>query len=278
MNARPPATKISALVSDVDGTLVDANKALTEATRAAVAELHARGIAFTIISSRPPRGMRMLIEPLKITAPIAGFNGGILANPDLSAIEDHAPSPESARAAVDILSGHDVEVWVFSGDDWFVRDSHGLNVDREIRTVQFQPTVVDGFESGLRAAHKIVGVSNDFALLSQCEEEIRKKLGNAASVIRSQRYYLDITHKLANKGDAVVALSKLMGVPTEEIAVIGDGNNDVAMFERCGLSIAMGNADPDVQKAAQFVTAANTDDGFAKAVRNYVLGESGVRS
>lgn len=278
MNGRPPATKISALISDVDGTLVDGSKALTDATSAAVADLHARGIAFTIISSRPPRGMRMLIEPLKITAPIAGFNGGILARPDLSIIEDHAPSPETAHKAVDILSGHNVEVWVFSGNDWFVRDLHGLNVDRETHTVQFSPSAVDNFENGLRAAHKIVGVSNDFDLLSKCEDEIRAKIGNDASVIRSQRYYLDITHKLANKGDAVVALSKLMGVPTEEIAVIGDGNNDVAMFERCGLSIAMGNAGDDVKKQAQFVTAANTDDGFAKAVRNYVLAEKGVHS
>jgi len=171
-----------------------------------------------------------------------------------------------------------VEVWVFSGNDWLVRDVHGLNVDREIRTVQFQPTAVEDFGVGLQAAGKIVGVSNDFDLLTRCEDEIRTKLGDAASVIRSQRYYLDITHRLANKGDAVVALSKLMGVPTEEIAVIGDGNNDIAMFERCGLSIAMGNAGPDVQKEAQFVTAPNTDDGFAKAVRNYVLGAHGVHS
>jgi Cof subfamily protein (haloacid dehalogenase superfamily) len=278
MNERPLPRKISALISDVDGTLVDQNKNLTEGARAAVADLHARGIAFTIISSRPPRGMRMLIEPLEITAPIAGYNGGILAKPDLSVIEDHAASPEAAQETVDILSGRDVEVWVFSGNDWLVRDSHGLHIDREIRAVQFPPTVVEDFGNGLRAANKIVGVSDDFDLLTRCEKEIRTKLGNAASVIRSQRYYLDITHRLANKGDAVEALSKLMGIPMEEIAVIGDGSNDVAMFERSGLSIAMGNADPEVQKQAQFVTASNTDDGFAKAVRNYVLSDRGANS
>ena len=272
MSERPRPAKISALISDVDGTLVDDNKALTNATIAAVADLHARGIAFSIISSRPPRGLRMLIEPLKITAPIAGFNGGILATPALAVIEDHILSPEAARAAVDILSGHDVEVWIFGGDGWQVRDPGGLYVDREIRTVQFPPSVVADFEDDLRAAHKIVGVSDDFDLLSRCEDEVRAKLGNAASVVRSQRYYLDITHPLANKGDGVTALSRLMGIPMEEIAVIGDGNNDVAMFERSGLSIAMGNAGPDVQKQAQFVTAPNTDDGFAKAVQNYVLG------
>jgi len=264
--------KISALISDVDGTLVNSDKILTENAKAAVAELHAAGIAFTIISSRPPRGMRMLIESLGIVKPIAGFNGGIIAMPDLSVVERHSPLPEAARNAVDILTEHQVEVWVFSGDDWLVSDLHGLNIDREVRTVQFSPTLVATFADALSSVGKIVGVSDDFDLLTRCEEELRTELADCASVVRSQRYYLDITHPLANKGAAVLALSKLLGVPLEEIAVIGDGSNDVAMFERCKFSIAMGNAAPEVQRQAQFVTSSNDAEGFAEAVRRFVLG------
>jgi hydroxymethylpyrimidine pyrophosphatase-like HAD family hydrolase len=76
---------------------------------------------------------------------------------------------------------------------------------------------------------------------------------------------------MANKGVAVARLAALMGVPIGEVAVIGDGHNDVGMFAQSGLSIAMGNAPPDVQKQARFVTTANDQDGFAKAVRTYIL-------
>jgi hydroxymethylpyrimidine pyrophosphatase-like HAD family hydrolase len=76
---------------------------------------------------------------------------------------------------------------------------------------------------------------------------------------------------MANKGVAVVRLAALMGVPMSEVAVIGDGHNDVGMFAQSGLSIAMGNAPPDVQKRARFVTATNDKDGFAEAVRTYIL-------
>src|ERR1700688_5119288 len=96
------STKISAVVSDVDGTLVTDDKILTAAAQAAVAELHARGIIFAIISSRPPRGLRMLLDPLGITTPVCGFNGGVIATSDLSVITEHFLSPEVGRARVDL--------------------------------------------------------------------------------------------------------------------------------------------------------------------------------
>ena len=269
---RSPARKISALVSDVDGTLVADDKTLTPRAVAAVAQLRARGIIFTIISSRPPRGLRLLIEPLAITTPIGCFNGGVLASPDLTVITEHLLSPETARHAVAMLDAHKVQVWVFSGQDWLVRDLDAAYVEHEVHTVGFRPTRIEDFGDALDVAAKIVGVSKDFQLLAKCEEDGQVTLADQACVARSQSYYLDITHPLANKGFALAELAKLLAVPLAEIAVIGDGDNDVAMFERSGLSIAMGNASPDVRQAADFVTDSNREDGFAKAVERFILG------
>jgi Cof subfamily protein (haloacid dehalogenase superfamily) len=268
---RCPPTKISALVSDVDGTLVTDDKTLTARAEAAVAELRASGIIFAVISSRPPRGLRMLLEPLAITTPVCGFNGGVIATPDLSVITEHLLSPEIARRAVDMLDVPQVQVWVFSGQDWQVRDAHGPYVGLEEHTVGFRPTVVENFGHTLDVAAKIVGVSKDFELLARCERDLRATLAGHATVARSQSYYLDITHPLANKGVALSELARLLNIPLAEIAVIGDGGNDVAMFERGGLSIAMGNASPEVQRAADFVTDSNRDDGFANAVERFIL-------
>ena len=103
--------------------------------------------------------------------------------------------------------------------------------------------------------------------LAQCERDVRAALVGQATVARSQPYYLDITHPLGNKGEALSTIAKLLAVPLTEIAVIGDGHNDIAMFERSGFSIAMGNANPEVRQAADFVTGSNRDDGFAQAVK-----------
>src|ERR1700726_4630091 len=89
--------RIALLLSDVDGTLVTQNKELTEAARLAVHDLHRAGVRFAITSGRPPRGMRMLIEPLAIDTPIAGFNGGAFVNPDLSLLEERRLDREIGR-------------------------------------------------------------------------------------------------------------------------------------------------------------------------------------
>ena len=135
--ARALPFKCSAVISDVDGTLVTDDKVLTARAQAAVAELHASGILFSIISSRPPRGLRMLLEPLAITTPVGGFNGGVIATRDLSVITEHLLSSQVARRAVDILNARGVQVWVFSGQDWLVRDPDGPYVPLEQRTVGF---------------------------------------------------------------------------------------------------------------------------------------------
>ena len=268
---RNVSPKILTLVSDVDGTLVTDGKVLTARTQAAVAKLHACGIKFAIISSRPPRGLGMLLRPLGITTPVCGFNGGVIATRDLTVITERLLSPEVARCAVSLLDAHNVQVWVFSGQDWLVRDCDEPYVRFEERTVGFQPTLVDNFGQSLDAANKIVGVSKEFEILSQRERDVRAALADHATVARSQSYYLDITHPLANKGVALSEIARLLGVPLAEIAVIGDGGNDVAMFERSGLSIAMGNASPAVQRVANFVTESNHDDGFANAVERFIL-------
>jgi Cof subfamily protein (haloacid dehalogenase superfamily) len=271
-NACPLPFKCSAVISDVDGTLVTDDKVLTACAQAAVAELRARGILFSIIISRPPRGLRMLIERLGIETPVGGFNGGVIATPDLAAVTQHLLPSQVARRAVDTLNARGVEVWVFSGQNWLLRNPDGPYVPLEQHTVGFRPTIVEDFGSALDAAAKIVGVSKDFDLLEQCERDVRVALTGSAFVARSQRYYLDITHPLANKGAALTEIAKLLGIPLAEIATIGDGSNDVAMFERSGLSIAMGNASPQVQQKADFVTDSNSDDGFAKAIERFILG------
>jgi len=265
--------KISALISDVDGTLVTDDKILTEATRAAVARLHAAGIVFAIISSRPPRGLRMLVEPLALTTPMAGFNGGVFVTPQLSQTREHLLAPATARRAVELITARGAQAWVFTVEDWLVRDPDGPYVKHEERTVQFPPVAVEDFGSNLERAGKIVAVSEDFDLLKELETEARALLGSEASVARSQPYYLDFTHPLANKGASLLEFSKLLAIPPAEIAVIGDGGNDVAMFEQGGLSIAMGNASPEVQAAADLVTRSNGEDGFARAVERFILRE-----
>jgi Cof subfamily protein (haloacid dehalogenase superfamily) len=269
---------IRLLLADVDGTLVTTEKVLTETAKSAVRDLHKSGIAFAITSGRPPRGMAMLVAPLALRTPIAAFNGGIFVKPDLSVIEAHLLPPKVSARTIQFLIEQGTDVWVYTENEWLVRESRAPHVARETKTVQFGPKVVSSFTADhLLHAAKIVGVSDNPKLITDSERTLADDLGRDASVAHSQPYYLDITPSQANKGNVVKTLSRLLGIPAADIATIGDMPNDIPMFNASGYSIAMGQASADVKVKADAVTESNENDGFAKAVRRYVLAEARVQ-
>jgi len=265
------STKVSLMLADVDGTLVTHDKVVTPRARAAVAELRAAHIGFAITSGRPPRGMKMLIDDLKIDTIVAGFNGGVFVNPDLTVIESRFISRAVAARALEVICQHKLVGWLYTETDWFVPDPDGAHVAREAWTVKFKARVSTDFNSLLDRAVKIVGVSDDLKAVAECEAVLQSELRGQASAARSQPYYLDVTHLEANKGGVVEFLSKRLHIPPEAIATLGDMPTDVMMFEKSGLSIAMGNASPEVQTQASFVTLSNDEDGFAYAMDKFVM-------
>lgn len=265
---------IRLVIADVDGTLVTKEKVLTPRTIDAVKRLRDAGIAFSITSGRPPLGMKMLIDPLGLIEPIAAFNGGVFVHPDLSVMTQSFVPAETAAKIIQAIGRHGLDCWVYTDRDWLVRDPKAPHVAREEWTVKFPPTVVPDFDSHLERVAKIVGASDDYAAVSRCEIDVQHDCGNHASAARSQPYYLDVTHPNANKGHVVTVLSQALFIPPEQIATIGDMPNDVLMFQKSGLSIAMGNASPEVQHQASVVTASNEDEGFAYAMERFVLGNS----
>jgi Cof subfamily protein (haloacid dehalogenase superfamily) len=263
---------IRLLLADVDGTLVTADKTLTGAAIEAARALRRAGIVLAITSGRPPRGVRMLIGPLALTAPIAGFNGGVLVGPDLAVIESHELAPAVARRAVSLIVENGLDAWLYTADRWLIRDRAAPHVAREAWTVNFEADVVDRFaDEDLARAVKVVGVSDDLEKVALCELTVQEALGGGASAARSQPYYLDVTSAKATKGEVVRTLARRLDISPAEIASIGDQPNDTLMFKVSGFSVAMGNASSAVKAVASAVTDSNEDEGFAKAVERFIL-------
>ncbi len=268
----PPPIRL--MLADVDGTLVTQDKVLTDRAIAAVHRLRDAGILFAITSGRPPRGMAMLVEPLDLQTPIAAFNGGLLVNRDMTVIEQRVvPEPLVSPIAA-LMASFDLTVWLYRGADWYVPDPTGPHVAREAWTVKFEPKVMTSIEGLTGDVAKIVGVSDDHDAVSKASAAAHERFGSHVTAAASQPYYLDVTHPDANKGAVARYLAKKYTLSMDEIATIGDMPNDVLMFAHSGLSIAMGNADPQVQRAARRVTETNEKEGFADAVERFVLPRS----
>lgn len=262
---------IKLLLSDVDGTLVTSDKQLAPSTIEAVRTLRKHGVGFAVTSGRPPQGFANLVGPLEITTPLAAFNGGVVVKPDMTVVLTHEIDPNIVGSLLAIVTRHRLSPWLFVGEEWLVHDLHGPHVEREEHASQMQPTVRASFDGLTAGVPKIVGVNEDHTAIAAALEDVTKEFGGAVSASSSQPYYLDITHLDANKGWVVNYLSKTLGIQPGEIATIGDGDNDVLMFNRAGLSIAMGNGSVGARQSADFTTGGNDENGFAQAIDEIVL-------
>ena len=266
------ASNIRLLLADVDGTLVTQDKVLTDQAIDAVHKLHDAGVLFAVTSGRPPLGMKMLVEPLSLTTPIAAFNGGAMVDPkDMKVTEARTVPEDLVRPVAELNQSFGLDTWVYIGTDWYIPDPKGAHVAKETSTVRFEAKVMQNLDGLTKDVAKLVGVSDDYDAVSRAGKAAHDKFGDHVAASLSQPYYLDVTHPDANKGAVAKYLAAKYEIPAEQIATIGDGANDVLMFAHSGLSIAMGNSSDEVKHAARRVTTSNEDEGFANAVDRFIL-------
>nr|WP_066776909.1 Cof-type HAD-IIB family hydrolase [Sphingomonas sp. CCH5-D11] len=263
---------VTLVVSDVDGTLVDKEKRLTPGTLQAVQRLQAAGFGFTIISARPMSGLAPLAEELSLDVPMGAFNGGLVFRRGGEILCRHFVDEAVARGALALAQNEPVDIWVFADDQWFATSDTGPHVPSERRASNQEPRICSGFSDLLDRADKITFVCDEPAVLDALRDRIVAAHDGAATIVKSQTYYLDITATTANKGEGIARLADALGVRLDRTIAIGDQANDLAMFERAGRAIAMGNAPDDVKAQAADVTLANDADGVAHAIDKFILG------
>ncbi len=265
-----------------------AKKRITARAKSAIQKLSEAGIKFAVTSGRPPRGMKMIVEQVNLSTPIAAFNGGMFVEPGtMKVLLQQTLDAEIARSVIERIVEFGLDDWVYAGVDWYLRDLNSPHREKEEQTVRFPPTVVNNFDDALnQGVAKVVGVNNNYDLVAKAEKGITEEFEHgvhakctttsrdcepSVSAARSQPYYLDVTHPKANKGYVVEMLADLLKIPPAEFVTIGDMPNDVLMFKKSGYSIAMGQASEEVKKEATYITAGMDDEGFARAIENFVL-------
>jgi Cof subfamily protein (haloacid dehalogenase superfamily) len=268
------AARVVLVISDVDGTLVDRQKRLTPATIDAVERLRAAGLGFTIISARPRSGMLPIADALELDVPMGAFNGGTVFRRDGTLLSQHRIDSDIVEAMFALVGDAAVDRWVFAEDRWYASTDQGVHVEHERVASDQDPVVTADFTPLYDRADKLTFVSDDPALLGELHDRACAAFGDRATIAQSQTYYLDVTALAANKGDGIARLAEAMHTPLAAVAVIGDQYNDLPMFKRAGLAIAMGQAPAEVRARARYTTASNDADGVARAIDDVLLPSS----
>jgi len=262
---------IRLLVSDIDGTLVRRDKGLPEENVLMIRAAVARGLKVSLISARPAAGILPIAAELGLEGPFGAFNGGTIFTASGGETCSAQVPADLARQLVELYASAGVTIWFFATNRWFTTDLGNSHTPREVISSGLQPEAVTNFADYLDDADKVVAVCDNPVEMTALEARARELVDPAATLVRSQDYYLDCTALAANKGDGVARLAEMFGVPLDEVAVIGDQANDIAMFRRAGLAIAMGQSNPAVQAEADCIAASNDDAGVADAIRRFVL-------
>jgi hypothetical protein len=265
------AVDIRLFVSDVDGTLLDLRKEVTPATRGALEKLQRANIQFALITSRPPRGLKWLIDLLAIQNPCGALNGAVIVDSGLTVISVLHIRSAAVPTIVEALGKYGMDVWLYTETDWYVFRLDARHVHRESDALRFLPTPIDSLHSIRSPIVKIVGISDDYEMVSAGIEWLESHWGDQLSLSRPQPNRIDVTNIGANKGRALIEIARTLNIPLTQVAAAGDGENDIPMFRESFLSIAMGQAPVEVHRAASYTTTSNAQDGLAWAIEKIVL-------
>lgn len=270
--------KYKLLVLDIDGTLLTNEKLITPRTLATLLKVQQMGVHIVLASGRPTDGILPIARQLELNnygGYILSYNGAKVVNVQTGEILfEKRMNPEmipyldrqAKKNNFAFFTYHDDTIITEQPENQHIIDEARLNnqtivsVDNFIEAIDFSPC-------------KCVYTSDDEQALTALENHLKKRLAGACDVFRSEDFFLEIVPPRINKGNTLSFLLEKLGIPGNEIVVIGDGVADVPMFQLGGTGIAMENARDSVRACADFSTLSNEQDGVAVAVEKAILSE-----
>lgn len=260
---------------DLDGTLFDRNKKISEENRKAIQEAKRSGCKIVIATGRPISGVLPVLEELNLTTAedyVISYNGAKVFNVGTKEI---IFSSTIDGKAVKALYQESLSLGV---------NFHAFRKNEELITPSFNPyteveSTINHVPAQIFDITKI-GDTEEFlkAMMVDSEENITKIIPQIPSVytenfsmVRSSKIFLEFLNKNTHKGHALTALADYLHVRMEETMGIGDAGNDLPMLLAAGIGVAMENAFPEIKRHADFITSSNEERGVAKAIYTYIL-------
>ncbi|MFA0964150.1 HAD family hydrolase [Roseivirga sp. BDSF3-8] len=262
------------LACDIDGTLLDKEKNVSQATVDAFAELKKAGKQIVLISARMPKAIRYLQKDLLILqSPLIAYNGGLtfLSGEEPAAIHEEGLPPALTEQIAGLLKGTEVQPGLYSADEWYVQKSDRL-VEKEIFNTKTEPdmdlpaAVLRRWEQRGQKVHKVMlmGSAED---MKKVDQRMKDSTLQGFEVYRSKDVMFEITSSATSKENALKTLCDKLGVPLSKVVAIGDNDNDIGMIQAAGCGVAVENAKDKLKEVADMITDKNTEDGVAKAIR-----------
>lgn len=273
--------KYKLVAVDMDGTLLNDEKEITEKNLKAIEKIKQMGVKFVICSGRIPGGLRFYMDKISKGQPIISCNGGIILDEKRDFVYYKPMSSDNAVKLIEFLRENgDPYYHFYDGDilcterfDYGASHYHKfcLSIDRAHRLeIRIIPDSKEYIKKNPENIRKFVIMNNDLKFIA----ELRKKLLPIASIeiTSSDVNNIEVMENGISKGSGVQILAQHYGFSIEECIAIGNDQNDISMIESAGLGAAMKNSSQDIKSKADYVTLNdNNNDGIAEVINKFVL-------
>lgn len=263
------------LFTDLDGTLLDDKKQISERTKKALYKLNEQGHVLVFTTGRPLGSVLEARTALDLCFPdsyIIAYNGSLIWHCDSSTpVIEHTIRMDDVRSILAETHALDIHCHTYENDTiLFERDRTELSYYRT--HIHLPARVVSDIPSALsREPYKLISIRlEDHALLEELKKRVLAKLSARITAVFSNEHYLEFYPIESGKGNAVKDLCKALSIPLSDAAAIGDEANDISMIDAAGLGCAIANAKPSVKEHADFITANdNNHDGICDLLKYF---------
>jgi Cof subfamily protein (haloacid dehalogenase superfamily) len=271
--------KYKLLCMDMDGTLLNDEKVVSEINKEAIKKAIGKGVKAVICTGRMFTSAIHYSELLESKAPIISSNGAYIREKDRDeAIYKSVLGVNNCRSILEILNKYGMAPNFHTPDSIFTdrsNDSYkmyskynqnALNNKVNIQIVDNWEDVFDKYKDDIV---KCITIDNDLEKIRKAKSEMAQN--PELEVVSSFENNFEVMQKGVSKGRGVEVLAAYYGIDREEVICIGDNENDLTMIQYAGLGIAMGNSDEEIKEIADYITATNNEDGVAKAIERFIL-------
>lgn len=258
------------IAMDLDGTLSNDQKVITEKTKQTLMAAQEQGIRLALASARPSPGLfreRDVLDMQNHNGILMSYNGGRIVDAATGKVLfETSMDLEETKAVLRKLEDLPVTPILDDGVQFYVTDRNGFKVDYECRNNNMICSEVGNLADFLTFAPIKILMSVDPAIIGDVQKQIAAMLPASLTVVQTAAFYLEVIPKVINKGQGIRDICGVLGITAEEVISFGDAENDIPMLKAAGMGVAMGNASDAVKQAADMVTLSNNDDGIAYAL------------
>jgi len=265
---------------DMDGTLLNDKKIISERNLRAIRLANEKGIRIAVCTGRIFTSADFFSELLGVKSPVIASNGAYIREKDRNEVVYKATlGAEKCKKLLSVFRQYDLYPHYYTSNTVFTEKliyssrfyeevNKTLPKDNQIK-IQLVEDWNDVFEKYEKEIFKGIAIDDNIEKLQDAKTSLK---GMADFEVVSSNYNnFEVMNSGVSKGSAVKILADYYGISKEQVMCIGDSENDLSMIKFAGLGIAMGNADEDVKKAAGYITDNNNCDGVAKVIEKFVL-------